>query len=145
MAFTAPQIGNWITRVHQHGDDVVVEVRGEIDMLTAPRLHETVGTVLERRPPVLVIDLLAVSFVGVPGLATLLDIQRRAGERTRLRVAAGPVIRRTLSFTGVDRRFALYPTVEDATAALSEPVLNGQRAQFGSPEVSPPVAVSDGR
>jgi anti-sigma B factor antagonist len=116
MAFTAPQVGDWITRVHQHGGDVVVEVRGEIDLLTAPRLHETVRAVLERQPPVLVIDLLAVGFLGVPGLATLLDIQHRAGERTRLRVAAGPAIRRSLCFTGLDRRFALYPTVEDAMA-----------------------------
>jgi anti-sigma B factor antagonist len=116
MAFTAPQVGDWITRVHQHGGDVVVEVRGEIDLLTAPRLHEAVRAVLERQPPVLVIDLLAVGFLGVPGLATLLDIQHRVGERTRLRVAAGPAIRRSLCFTGLDRRFALYPTVEEAMA-----------------------------
>lgn len=101
--------------MHDNGDTVVVEVGGEVDMLTAPLLRDAVTQCLQHRPRVLVLDLLAVRFFGSSGLAMLLETQQLAGEHTLLRVVAdGPTTRRPLQITGLNQQFALYPTREDA-------------------------------
>jgi anti-anti-sigma factor len=107
--------------VHQHGEAVVVEVRGEVDLLTAPRLHQTLVAILEPGPPVVVIDLLEVNFFGASGLATLIEAQHRTGNRIRLRVAAAGQATRQLNLIGMDRRLALYPTRGEALAGHREP------------------------
>lgn len=86
---------------------------------TAPRLQDTVRMILERRPQVLVLDLLAVTFLGVSGLAALIDARQRAGKRTRLRVLAAGPAERLLRLTGVDRH--LEPEAEI-------PIIGGARS-----------------
>jgi anti-sigma B factor antagonist len=96
--------------VHEHGEAVVLEVSGEVDILTAPRLQESVLRLLEDQPPVLVIDLSAVSFFGSSGLAVLVEAREAAGERTGLRVvAAGYETLRPLQVTGLTEPLAVYP------------------------------------
>jgi anti-sigma B factor antagonist len=104
--------------VHEQGDAVVVEVVGEVDLLTAPRLHDAVMTALASGPRVVVIDLLGVSFLGSSGLAVLVEAhQQAAGERTQLRVVAeGPATLRPLQVTALDRQLPLYPSRADALA-----------------------------
>jgi anti-sigma B factor antagonist len=102
--------------VYQYGEAVVVEVRGEVDLLTAPQLHETLVAVLACGPPVVVADLLDVDFFGGSGLAALLGAQDRTGDQRRLRVAAAGPTARLLRLFGVDRRLALYPTRDEALA-----------------------------
>lgn len=104
--------------VHEQGDAVVVEVVGEVDLLTAPRLHGAVMTALASRPRMVVIDLLGVSFLGSSGLAVLVEVHQQAtGERTQLRVVAeGPATLRPLQVTALDRQLSLYPSREDALA-----------------------------
>jgi anti-anti-sigma factor len=117
------QVMNRITpmtvTVHQHGEATVVEVRGEVDLLTAPRLRETVVAMLDHEPPVVVIDLLEVGFVGTAGFAALIEAQHRTGDRTRLRIAAPARMTRQLQLIGVDRRLACYPTRDEALAPPS--------------------------
>jgi anti-sigma B factor antagonist len=107
------------TAVPWHGATVVIEVDGELDLLTAPRLRDLVAMVLERQPPVLVIDLLAVTFLGVSGLATLIDARQWAGERTRLRVVVAGPTTRLLRLTGMDRHLTICPTLADALDVVS--------------------------
>jgi anti-sigma B factor antagonist len=92
--------------VDRRGVIVVVEVHGELDMLTAPRLRDIVRFVLDTRPSVLVIDLLAVTSLGTSGLAALVEARRRAGDRTRLRLVAPGSAIRLLSLVGMDRYLA---------------------------------------
>ena len=103
-------------RVRQHGAAVVVEVRGEVDLLTAPPLYETLVAMLEYRPPVIVIDLLGVTFFGVSGLITLIEAHDSAGDRSRLRIVAAGRTARRLRLIGMERRIALYPTRDEALA-----------------------------
>ena len=101
--------------VHNNGEAVVLEVGGEVDLLTVPPLRDAVMKALQSHPPVLVLDLLSVHFFGSSGLAMLLEAQQFAGEHTRLRVVAdGPATRRPLQITGLDQQLDLYPTREDA-------------------------------
>ena len=89
-------------RADRHGVTVVIEVHGELDLLTAPRLRALLMTVLASRPALLVIDLLAAESVGVSGLAVLAEARQVAGERTRLRVIAAEPVARLLRLTGMD-------------------------------------------
>jgi anti-sigma B factor antagonist len=103
--------------VHHEGDAVVVEVAGEVDLLSAPRLRDAVMAALADRPPVVVVDLLKVGFLGSSGLAALMEAQQQTGEHTQLRVVAdGPVTLRPLQVTALDRHLAVYSTREDALA-----------------------------
>jgi anti-sigma B factor antagonist len=107
---------------HRQGEAAVLEVAGEIDMLTAPRLDDAVRRMLGDGPRLLVIDLLMVSFFGSSGLTTLIEAQQLAGERTSMRVVAdGAVVLRPLQLTGLDQQFAVYSTREVALTAAPAP------------------------
>lgn len=92
--------------VEWRGPVAVVEVHGDLDLLTAPRLRHTVTAVLAQRPDVLVLDLRPVTSLGVSGLAALLAIRQDAGDGTRLRVLDGGPATHLLRLTGVDRHLA---------------------------------------
>jgi ABC-type transporter Mla MlaB component len=60
---------------------VVVEVGGEIDLHSAPRLREELGRALESNtPPRVIIDLAGVSFIDSTGIGVLVGALKRARE-----------------------------------------------------------------
>lgn len=96
----------------------VIRLSGEIDMLTTPALRAKVNEELAVGSTVLVLDMLAVDFLGSSGLALLveaLDESRSRDVALRLVANTRPVSR-PLQATGLTELFALYPTVEDALA-----------------------------
>ena len=99
---------------------LVLEIEGEIDGLTAPRLRAAVTEAFDRingKP--LVIDLTAVRFLGSAGLRALFDIAAESVHqhgRRPLRVVVDhtrPVIR-PIEIVGLDNVLALYESVSDA-------------------------------
>lgn len=101
--------------IHNNGDIVILEVDGEVDMLTAPLLRDALTKSLDDRPQLLILDLLGVRFFGSSGLALLLETQQLAGDHVQLRIVTeGPTIRRPLQVTGLDQQFTLHLTREDA-------------------------------
>jgi anti-sigma B factor antagonist len=100
---------------------VVVEVSGEVDMLTAPvlasSLHQHVND-----DRVFVVDLTKVTFLGSAGLAVLVEAlheSRRAHVLLRL-VVASRTVRRALTVTGLSEVFDIYSTVAEAIAAPAD-------------------------
>ena len=96
----------------------VVGVRGEVDMVTTPRLHSYLQDRLATTPQRLVVDLSGVSFLGSSGLAVLvecLDGARGRGTDLRL-VASSRGVVRPLEATGLTELFQTYPDVESALA-----------------------------
>ncbi|MCO1653919.1 STAS domain-containing protein [Pseudonocardia humida] len=99
---------------------VVLEVGGEVDMLTSPQLRaavleqfetEGVGTV------VLVLD--GVTFLGTSGLAVLIEVReaaQTAGSDLRLVCTARRVLR-PLTIAGLVPLFNVHDTLEQALAA----------------------------
>jgi anti-sigma B factor antagonist len=63
----------------QRGRVRVVEIEGEVDMLTAPTLVEVVRD--DRSFDVLVLDLAKVSFVSAAGLRLIVSLNRRVSRR----------------------------------------------------------------
>lgn len=100
--------------VESRGTAVVVEVRGEIDVVTAPQLQEALRPVLDGKPATIVVDLTAATFLASAGLAVLAELAQLAGPEAVVAVAAQPLIARPITLTGLDQVLGLYPTVQQA-------------------------------
>ena len=90
------------TRTAEDGT-VAVSAVGEVDTFSAPPLCSLLEAQLERRPPVLVLDLSGIRFLGSAGLAALVETHRTAQARDislRLIANTRPVIR-PLEVTGL--------------------------------------------
>lgn len=108
------------TRVVTLGGVVVVELAGELDMLTMEEPLATTLAVLDQAPAGLAVDLREVSFFGSSGINLLLTVQERA-ERDGIPVgvvANQPAVLRPLAMTMVDRQLALFTDRSDALLAL---------------------------
>jgi anti-sigma B factor antagonist len=100
---------------------VVIEVGGEVDMLTSPQLRSAVieqfGT--EAGVELVVLALDGVSFLGTSGLAVLIEVREAAhaaGVELRLACTARRVLR-PLTIAGLVPLFDIHDTVEQAMAA----------------------------
>lgn len=113
-AATEPTAGAIDVRVAVATEHVVVlQVAGEIDMLTAPVLTEHVQEQFARvpAPRTLVFDLTRVSFLGSAGLAVLAHAQTTASDRGDAVqvVANGRAVLRPLEVTGLDKVLDVRP------------------------------------
>jgi len=100
---------------------VIVEVGGEVDMLTSPQLR---AAVLEQFAPaagveLVVLSLDGVTFLGTSGLAVLIEVREAAhaaGVELRLVCTARRVLR-PLTIAGLVPLFDLHENLEQALAA----------------------------
>ncbi|HEY0641681.1 MAG TPA: STAS domain-containing protein [Pseudonocardiaceae bacterium] len=105
-------------KVDRRGDVVVVQVGGEVDMLTTPMLTTLVNEQLGGELSTLVLDLRGVGFLGSSGLASLVQAREAAaGRGVRLRlVSASHSVLRPLTATGLAELFEIYPDLDAAVA-----------------------------
>ncbi len=108
----APGFG---VHAERHGDAVVLDVYGEVDMATAPVLEESIKEALGRAPEVLVVDLSAVSFLASAGMSALIGGNQLAGDKTDFRlVATGSATLRPMELTGIAGEFSIHPSRDQA-------------------------------
>jgi anti-anti-sigma factor len=104
-------------QVSAAGFGTLVEVTGEVDIATSPRLRAA----LEERPRAegrVVLDLTGVTFMDSSGLSVVLSLQRDAaatGERLAVVCPPGPA-RLLFEVTGVDAELRLFATRDAALA-----------------------------
>jgi anti-sigma B factor antagonist len=102
-------------QVAEHGETVVLSVMGEVDLVTAPILEESILTALGREPDMVVVDLSEVSFLASVGMSILIGCNERAGDSIRFRlVASGAATFRPLELTGVANTISIFPTRHQA-------------------------------
>ena len=91
------------------GQIVRLMLRGELDIASADTLERELLSAEARRPPVLVLDLEQLEFMGVSGLRAILDAARRARRDRRKFVVANPVpqIMRLFELTAIDQSLDL--------------------------------------
>ncbi|MFC7549062.1 STAS domain-containing protein [Plantactinospora sp. GCM10030261] len=103
------------------GDHTVLEVGGEVDVYTAPRLRERLVELIDDGARKVVVDLGRVDFLDSTGLGVLV------GALKRLRTVQGtfglvcdkePLLK-IFRITALDQVFPIYPTVDAAMAADS--------------------------
>jgi anti-sigma B factor antagonist len=83
---------------------------GELDIFTATSLELELQAVEMRRPPVLVLDLAQLRFMGVSGLRSILNAARRARSEGRHFVVTNPLphIVRLFELTAIDQSLELH-------------------------------------
>jgi anti-sigma B factor antagonist len=114
---TPSGISRMTIRTERTGDAVVLVVSGEVDMTTAPELDSQAGQALRNRPPVLVIDLSDVTFLGSAGMSSLVAAGQEGDGNTSVRiVATGAATARPMQLVGLDQLLAIHPTREAALA-----------------------------
>ncbi|WP_072803165.1 STAS domain-containing protein [Rhodococcoides yunnanense] len=107
--------------VHTVGTTAVVSARGEVDMLTVPRLGAGIEQALASTQTALIVDLSDVTFLASIGMAALVTAHRTAGETvTTLVVADGPHTRRPMQLVGLDSILTIYPDLATALATLTQ-------------------------
>jgi anti-sigma B factor antagonist len=118
------------TSVAERGGVVVLSLVGSIDAASGKVLDAVVEDVLSRQVTALVVELSAVDFLGSPALRVLVTLQESLSNFAV--VADDPVVVRPIQITGLDELLPLYPTLDDALAAVStrigcQPVTSDRR------------------
>jgi anti-sigma B factor antagonist len=97
----------------------VVDVKGEVDLFTAPKLREHVVGLVEEDKRQIVVNLEDVDFMDSTGLGVLVGALKRLKEKDgqlALVCSQGSVLR-VLTVTGLNKVFAIFDSVEEATTA----------------------------
>jgi anti-sigma B factor antagonist len=100
-------------------EHAVLEVGGEVDVYTAPRLRERLNELIDGGARSIVVDLNRVDFLDSTGLGVLVGVHRRLrplGGRCALACDKEPLLK-IFRITALDQVFPLYPSVEAATDA----------------------------
>ena len=97
----------------------VIDVQGEIDIYTAPRLRELLIDLVSKGSYQLVVNLGKVGFLDSTGLGVLVGgLKRvRAHDGSLDLVCTQQRILKTIKITGLTRAFGIYETVDQAIAA----------------------------
>jgi len=108
--------GFHIIEDHSSGS-VVLRLRGELDMATAPRLRQAVQAALDADPltSTLTVDLGGISFIDSTGIGVLVAAARRAekGDCSFVLRAPSPTVLKVLRITGLERSFTIETPVSD--------------------------------
>ena len=101
----------------------VIEIGGEIDVYTAPKLRERLVSLVESGSYQLIVDMESVEFLDSTGLGVLVGgLKRvRAHEGWIDLVCTQSRILRIFRITGLNRVFSIHDTVREAVAAHDLP------------------------
>jgi anti-sigma B factor antagonist len=94
----------------------VVSASGEIDIATAPALRDKLESSIDRRPAVVVVDLLGVTFMDSTALGVLIGALKRCrdvGGTMRI-VVSDPRVLKVFEITGLTELFSIFPTLDEA-------------------------------
>lgn len=108
--------GRFVVRPQRDSTTVVLQVEGDLDVLTAPTLGTHLDVALSDALTLLIVDITAVGFLSSAGISMLVETHRlteRAGISLRV-VAEGPATARPLRMMKIDDIIDLYPTLADA-------------------------------
>jgi anti-sigma B factor antagonist len=103
-------------------EHTVLEVGGEVDVYTAPRLRERLVELVDGGARHVVVDLGRVDFLDSTGLGVLVGALKRlraAGGSFRLVCSKEPLLK-IFRITALDQVFPIFASVEAATSANGE-------------------------
>jgi anti-anti-sigma factor len=100
---------------------IVLAVSGELDLATAPDLHERLGAAVESGVSRIVVDLREVTFMDSIGLAAVLHARSRlqAAGRLALVVARDSYAELVLEIAGMPRALAIFADRDAAIAHVA--------------------------
>ena len=107
-----------VAGVERDNGTSVVRLAGELDLYNAEVVREALFAAAAEEPERLVVDLSEVQFVDSTALGVLIEARSKLANRQAFLLAApGLETRRALEISGLDRHFAIHPTVDAALGA----------------------------
>ncbi|HMD02034.1 MAG TPA: STAS domain-containing protein [Candidatus Baltobacteraceae bacterium] len=102
-------------------DAYVVELGGEIDVYTSPKVKDAIMELIDRGHYNLVINLEKVRYIDSTGLGVLIGALKRVREHggTVNLVCTNPQIKKIFDITGLVKIFGIYDNEQDAKKALA--------------------------
>lgn len=99
-----------------------VEVHGEIDVYTSPKVKEIITELIEKGNFHLVINLEGVRYIDSTGLGVLIGALKKVREKDGSinLVCNNPQIKKIFNITGLVKIFGIYKNEEDALASLKK-------------------------
>ena len=99
----------------ESGDWTVVEVSGEVDLYTAPRLKTLLTEITGSGRTRIAVEFSGVEFMDSTGLGVLISGLRRCREAggTMALVAPAEPVRKVLGITGLDQVFAIHDDLSE--------------------------------
>ena len=103
--------------IRHDGNTAIVEVGGEVDLYSSPKMREALVGLTNGRSPAVLVDLSRVEYMDSSGVATLVEGLQRARQYGAQFKLAGlpPAIRDVFRFARLEKVFDIY---EDTQAAL---------------------------
>lgn len=107
----------------EHGDAIVLCVKGEVDLATASDLAHHIERAMRSSPTAMIVDLSGVSFLASVGMSVLIAARRKACCTTPLVVVAAGPTGRPMHLVGLDAAIPIFTDVESAleSTRASEP------------------------
>lgn len=107
-------------RTQTVGGVPTVQLRGELDADSAPRVRCLLESLTAPERPALLLSLAGLSYIDSTGLGVLVAGLKQAMDRsgTLVLAAPSPVVARVLRITGLDTLFLVFPTEAEALAYL---------------------------
>lgn len=102
------------------GGTYVVDLNGEIDVYTSPKVKDAIGELIDKGHYNLVINLEKVRYIDSTGLGVLIGGLKRVREHggTVNLVCTNPQIKKIFDITGLVKIFGIYDDEEAAMKAL---------------------------
>ncbi len=95
----------------------IIDVRGEVDLYSSPKMREAIFSAMKQRPlPAIIVDLTHVTYTDSSGIATLvegLQISQERQARFKL-VGLSQAVLEVFQLARLETVFEIYPTLEAA-------------------------------
>ncbi|UOZ04917.1 STAS domain-containing protein [Amycolatopsis sp. WQ 127309] len=101
-----------VTSRHPRPGAAVVTVRGDIDLVTAPRLADELNALCRTPLYLVLVDLSGVGFLSACGITVLLTLERHCREASiELTLVSSPAVRRVLERLDLTELFGMTEVV----------------------------------
>ncbi|MCC6446856.1 MAG: STAS domain-containing protein [Armatimonadetes bacterium] len=99
----------------------VIDLQGEVDVYTAPKLRQEIIGLLDKGINRVVINLSGVEYLDSTGLGVLIGGLKRLKEQggNLFLICPNPKIKRIFEITGLDKIFSMFLTEKDAVGSLT--------------------------
>jgi anti-sigma B factor antagonist len=99
----------------------VITLEGELDLYSTPKLRELLTESMSERHASIIIDCSSLIYIDSTGLGALVGgLKEVSNNEGQLSLAGvNNSVQRILQVTGLERLFAIYPTVEEARKAFA--------------------------
>jgi len=98
----------------------VLPLEGEIDLHVSPRVAASLGAMIEQKPPRVVVDLTAVTYIDSSGLAVLIEGMQNVEGYGGKFILTGlqENVRPIFEIARLDQVFIIFPNVDEALSAI---------------------------